>query len=102
LTEATRGENVPELWEKIEEHRAFLEESGQLEERRARNLAGEVFAVASARASRHLEAAVREDPELARLLDAVQRRELDPLSAVREILEKVFHIGRDEDRTDTH
>ena len=101
LTEATRGENVPELWEKIEEHRAFLEESGQLEERRARNLAGEVFAVASARASRHLEAAVREDPELARLLDEVQRRELDPLSAVREILEKVFHIGRDEDRTDT-
>ena len=34
LTEATRGENVPELWEKIEEHRAYLEESGQLEERR--------------------------------------------------------------------
>jgi LAO/AO transport system kinase len=101
LTEATRGENVPELWEKIEEHRAFLEQSGQLEERRARNLAGEVFAVASARASRHLEAAVREDPELRRLLDEVQRRELDPLSAVREILEKVFHIGRDEERTDT-
>ena len=101
LTEATRGENVPELWEKIEEHRAFLEQSGQLEERRARNLAGEVFAVASARASRHLEAVVREDPELRRLLDEVQRRELDPLSAVREILEKVFHIGRDEDRTDT-
>ena len=34
LTEATRGEGVPELWEKIEAHRAFLEESGQLEERR--------------------------------------------------------------------
>jgi LAO/AO transport system kinase len=100
LTEATRGENVAELWEKLEEHRAFLEESGQLEERRARNLAGEVFAVASARANRHLEAAVREDPELARLLDEVQRRELDPLSAVREILERVFRIGRDEDRTD--
>ena len=101
LTEATRGENVPELWEKIETHRAFLEQSGQLEERRARNLAGEVFAVASARAKRHLEAAVGEDPELRRLLDEVQRRELDPLSAVREILEKVFHIGPDEDRTDT-
>jgi hypothetical protein len=26
------------------------------------------------------------------VLDAVQRRELDPLSAVQEILEKVFHI----------
>jgi LAO/AO transport system kinase len=95
LTEATRGENVPELWEKIEAHRAFLEESGQLEERRAKNLAAEVFAVASARAKQHLEHAVRDDPELRRLLDAVQRRELDPMSAVHEILEKVFRIGDD-------
>jgi len=101
LTEATRGENVPELWEQIEAHRAFLEQSGQLEERRARNLAGEVFAVASARAKRHLELAVGDDPELRRLLDEVQRRELDPLSAVREILEKVFRIGRDGDSTHT-
>ena len=29
LTEATRGENVPELWAKIEEHRAHLEEDGR-------------------------------------------------------------------------
>jgi LAO/AO transport system kinase len=99
LTEATRGANVPELWEKITAHRAFLEESGQLEERRARNLASEVFAVASARAKQHLEHAVTDDPELRRLLDEVQRRELDPLSAVREILEKVFRIGRDGDST---
>jgi LAO/AO transport system kinase len=95
LTEATRGENVPELWEKIAAHRTYLEESGQLEARRARNLAGEVFAVASARAKQHLEHAVSGDPELERLLEAVQRRELDPMTAVREILEKVFHIGDD-------
>jgi LAO/AO transport system kinase len=93
LTDATRGEGVPELWEKLEAHRAYLADSGRLEERRARNLAGEVFAVASARAKAHLEHAVADDPELRRLLDEVRRRELDPLSAVREILEKVFHIG---------
>jgi LAO/AO transport system kinase len=92
LTEATRGENVPELWEKLAAHRAHLEQSGQLAERRARNLAGEVFAVASARAKQHLERTVADDPELRRLLDEVQRRELDPLSAVREILDKVFRI----------
>jgi len=92
LTEATRGENVPELWEKLEAHRAYLVESGQLEERRARNLAREVFSVASGRAKQHLEQAVADDPELRRLLGAVQRRELDPLTAVREILEKVFGV----------
>ncbi|MDX6483925.1 MAG: GTPase [Gaiellaceae bacterium] len=99
LTEATRGENVEELWSKIEAHRAFLESEGELEERRRRNLAGEVFAVASTRAKAHLEGAVADDPELRRLLDEVQRRELDPLSAVREILDKVFHIG-DQNGTD--
>jgi hypothetical protein len=35
---------------------------------------------------------VQDDPELRRLLDEVQRRELDPLTAVREIMEKVFKV----------
>jgi LAO/AO transport system kinase len=93
LTEAVKGEGIDELWGKIDEHRAYLEDNGLLAERRARNLAGEVFAVASARAKGHLEQAVGDDPELRRLLDAVQRRELDPLTAVRDILEKVFKIS---------
>jgi LAO/AO transport system kinase len=92
LTEAMRGEGVDTLWEKIGEHRAWLEAEGELERRRRRNLAHEVFAVASTRARRHLEETVREDDELRRLLGEVQERKLDPLTAVREILEKVFHI----------
>ena len=100
LTEATRGENVDVLWQKIAEHRAHLESNGLLEQRRREHLAGEVFAVASGRAKAHLERAVEGDPELRRLLDAVQRRELDPLSAVREIMEKVFKLGN-EDGTQT-
>jgi LAO/AO transport system kinase len=93
LTEAVRGENLDRLWQEIVAHREFLEREGLLEERRRRNLSHEVFAVASSRAKAHLERAVTDDPELRRVLDAVQRRELDPLSAVHEILDKVFHIG---------
>ena len=93
LTEAVKGEGIDDLWVRIEEHRRYLEDNDLLAERRAKNLAGEVFAVASARAKDHLEQAVADDPELRRLLDEVQRRELDPLSAVREILEKVFEIS---------
>jgi LAO/AO transport system kinase len=92
LTEAARGENVDELWGRIEEHRAYLESEGRLEAQRRRNLAGEVFAVASARAKAHLEQAVADDPELRRLLEEVQARQLDPLSAVREIMSKVFKV----------
>jgi LAO/AO transport system kinase len=93
LTEALRGEGIDALWGKIEEHRTWLDAEGELEERRRRNLATEVFQVASARARRHLEEEVQEDPELRRLLEAVQARRLDPLTAVREILDKVFRIG---------
>ncbi|HEY7692383.1 MAG TPA: methylmalonyl Co-A mutase-associated GTPase MeaB [Gaiellaceae bacterium] len=100
LTEAVNDEGVADLWARVEAHRAHLDEEGLLEERRRRNLAGEVFAVASARAKAHLERAVEGDPELRRLLDEVQRRELDPLTAVREIMEKVFRLG-DGDGTHT-
>jgi len=93
LTEALGGENVPELWATLEEQRATLESDGRLEERRRRNLAREVFAVASSRSKSHLQAAVADDPELQRVLEAVERRELDPLTAVREIMEEVFKIG---------
>jgi LAO/AO transport system kinase len=100
LTEAVRGENVIELWDELEKHRADLEQDGRLEERRRKNLAAEVFAVASGRAKAHLEAAVRSDPELERLLDEVQRRELDPLTAVREIMDKVFRVSSDATRVE--
>ncbi len=92
LTEALRGENVPEVWTALEEHREALSSDGRLEERRRRNLAAEVFAVASSRAKAHLQAAVADDPELQRVLAAVQQRELDPLSAVRQIMEEVFKL----------
>ena len=92
LTEAVGGEGVEALWDRLGEHRSHLEKDGLLDERRREHLAAEVFAVSSARAKTHLEHAVRDDPELARVLEAVQRRELDPLSAVSEILEKVFRI----------
>ncbi len=101
LTEAVRGENIAELWERIEQHRSYLEQSGRLQERRRASLAREVFSLASGRAKRHLERTVADDPELRRLLDEVQRRELDPLTAVREILDKVFHIHDERDADGT-
>jgi LAO/AO transport system kinase len=96
LTEALHGENVAELWATLEEHRSGLERDGRLDERRRTNLAAEVFAVASSRASRHLRAAVAEDAELRAVLSRVEERELDPLSAVKEILEEVFDVHADD------
>jgi GTPase len=92
LTEALTGENVAELWAAAEEHRARLASDGRLEQRRRKNLAAEVFAVASGRASAYLRAAVAEDAGLRAVLAKVESRELDPLSAVQRILEEVFEL----------
>jgi GTPase len=78
---------IPELAEKIAEHRAHIEAEGTLEERRARNLRNEVLELAAARLRRRLEAAVAEDSSISELLDRVVRREIDPASAARELLE---------------
>jgi LAO/AO transport system kinase len=100
LTEAVTAEGVAELWDKVEEHRKHLDETGLLEDRRRDNLRGEVFDLASARAKKHLEGSVHGNEELERLLEQVHRRELDPLTAVKAIMERVFNLG-DENRTDS-
>ena len=91
LTEAIEGEGTEELWAAVEEHRDWLGPERLLERRRAR-MAVEVFAIASERAKAHLERKVADDPELQRVLRDVQDRKLDPLSAVREIVERVFDM----------
>ena len=87
-TEAAKGEGVAELAEKISEHRKHIEAEGTLEERRARNLRNEVLELASSRMRRRLEAAVADDTSIRELLDRVVKRELDPASAAKELLER--------------
>jgi LAO/AO transport system kinase len=87
-TEASRGEGVEELAEKIAEHREFIESEGTLAERRRRNLMNEVVALAAGRLRRRLEDKVRDDPAVHELLDEVVSRRLDPASAAAKLLER--------------
>jgi LAO/AO transport system kinase len=87
-TEASRGEGIDELGEKISEHREFIVERGTLAERRRRNLLNEVIALAAGRLRRKLEAQVRGDESVQELLDEVVARRLDPASAAAKLLER--------------
>jgi LAO/AO transport system kinase len=87
-TEATKGEGIEELVETIAEHGEHIAAEGTLAERRARNLRAEVLGIAASRLRRELEARAGDDPELTALLDRVVRRELDPASAARELLQR--------------
>jgi LAO/AO transport system kinase len=85
-TEATRGEGVETLAEKLLEHRAHVEAEGTLSERRRRNLLNEVLGIATMRLRRELEATLENDPEIQALLDEVVARRLDPASAASAVL----------------
>jgi LAO/AO transport system kinase len=89
LTEALRGDGVVELWEALVRRRDELAAGGELEARRSRNLVGEVVAAAAARLRADIEQAIAGDPELAELVGAVQRREVDPVTAVDRIVSSV-------------
>src|SRR5436189_6116805 len=87
-TEASRGEGIEEVAEKMAEHRAHIEEEGTLAERRRRNLMNEVLALAASRLRRELESQARDDPEVQEMLDEVVARRLDPASAAAKLLER--------------
>jgi LAO/AO transport system kinase len=82
LTEALRGEGVADLWEALEKRRGDLEERGELAARRERNLSGEVEALSVARIRERVRRTIAEDPAVRELVAGVQRREVDPLTAV--------------------
>jgi len=87
-TEASRGEGIEELVEKITDHRGHIEREGKLAERRRSNLLNEVMALAAARLRRRLEGHTRDDPEVKELLEEVAARRLDPASAAAKLLER--------------
>jgi LAO/AO transport system kinase len=87
-TEASRGDGVVEVAEKIAEHHEHIKAQGTLDERRRRNLMNEVMALAAVRLRRRLEDSVREDGSVQELLDQVVSRKLDPASAASKLLER--------------
>jgi LAO/AO transport system kinase len=92
-TEAARGSGVGELLERIDEHGRQIAAEGTLERRRARNLRNEALGLAAAKLRRDLEGRARDDQAVEELLARVVRRELDPASAARELLESPTTLG---------
>jgi LAO/AO transport system kinase len=87
-TEASKGIGVPELLERLDEHRAHIEAEGALAERRKRNLRGEVLALCTARLRRRIEDDLLSDDAFAEMLEEVVARRLDPATAATRVLER--------------
>jgi LAO/AO transport system kinase len=81
-TEATTGSGVSELLAAIDDHHAWLTESGQRTRRRERAARAEVLAGLRTALDRRLEVGPGRSPELAGLISRVARRDLSPRDAV--------------------
>jgi LAO/AO transport system kinase len=87
MTRGDTGEGVEELKETIAKHRAYLEESGRLEERRRASLKEFVISWAKERLEKEIQERLnREDTEL---MERVYSRELDPISASEKLFKEV-------------
>ncbi len=84
-TVATRNEGVDELWEAIEEHRAYQEQSGQLERRREARLRDELRGIVLSRLREEAESRCSGE-QFEKLVAQVAARDLDPYAAAEELL----------------
>jgi len=90
LTDAVRGEGVRELWQALSARRARLEERDELARRRERNLSGEVETLAVARLRARTRRAMTDDAGVRAAVEAVTRREVDPLTAASLVVDAVI------------
>jgi GTPase len=93
LTDALRGEGVPDLWDALVEQRERLDERGELARRRERNLSGEVETLAVARLREYVRDAITENADVRTAVEGVTRREVDPLTAVSLVVDAVVGDG---------
>ncbi|MBU4173696.1 MAG: methylmalonyl Co-A mutase-associated GTPase MeaB [Actinobacteria bacterium] len=89
-TVALSGEGVGELADAIAAHRAFLVQSGLMEEKTVQRMKAELLEILKVRVSRAAENALDEDEVGAGLIGRMSAREIDPHSAADEIVEYLF------------
>src|SRR4051812_15741848 len=87
-TQASKGEGIEELADRIADHREHIKAEGTLEERRRRNLRNEVMELATVRLRRRLDQSVLGNDSLQSLLDEVAERKIDPATAATRLLEE--------------
>jgi LAO/AO transport system kinase len=84
-TIATQDRGIEELWTAVKEHRAHLESSGELAQRRFRRTESEVMGLVERRLRLHLEQRLRREGRLAETLQAAIHGEIDPHTAAARI-----------------
>lgn len=83
---ATKEEGVHELWSAITEHRRFLEESGELQNRRRLRLERQIVDIATRNLRDQVLVPTSEGPDFQMTVQEVVDRKLDPFTAAQRLL----------------
>ena len=86
LTAAHTGRGIEDLWEKLQEHRAFLETTGTLDARRGEHRMQEFLEVVEEELVRRLRNLVKTDPVLLERMKRVASRDAEPYSSALDFL----------------
>ena len=86
LTSAHTGRGIEDLWGKLQEHREFLETTGNLEARRGEHRTQEFLEVVEEELVRRLRSLVKTDPVLLEQMQRVASREAEPYSSAMDFL----------------
>jgi LAO/AO transport system kinase len=100
-TQAHDSIGVSALWQATQDHRTYLELSGELGGRRARRLKAEMLGLVERGLRTDVLRQLESSPDFGSLLDSVLKRARDPEAAAREVL-RGFHtapnlVGRDKE-----
>ncbi len=86
MTVATDQIGVDELWEKVGEHREYLEKCGELEARRTRRVDAELTEIVNRSLEKKV-IATMDRPETAELKEKLMRGEIDPYAAAAQLID---------------
>ena len=94
-TVATTHEGIAALVTEINQHRKYLESSGQLEKQRKMKISKYLHELVEERIRSHLRKNIIRESELARMVDKVYRRELNPYVIASRITRRIVKTPRE-------
>jgi len=89
-TVASQSEGISDLMQTIQDHIAFLEQSGELTNRRTKRTRNELIAMVDEQIGRYIMQKVTVTGEFDRMVESVHNRDKDPYSVVNSILSTVL------------
>lgn len=87
---AETGQGVDQIWDSCRNHRKFLQDSGQLKERRKQKVQAELSEIVAEMARTNLQYSLANSPDVQRVLTDVVDQRTDPHSAAEGLIHNLF------------